>query len=61
MRKSNYKRMSNPKANSIQWDLGDRKWICLSTEWKRWAKKYLNRATRRDEKGQGKKDGQYDV
>lgn len=42
-----YKRTKG-KAKHIQDDLYDKDWICLSIKWIRWAKRYMNRAFRRN-------------
>lgn len=49
MKKAQYKRVKG-KSCDLQWQLNDRGIICLSTKWIRWAKKYLNRDTRRSDK-----------
>ncbi len=46
MKKSDYKKTVNSKEDCIKYDLAAKKWICLSTEWKRWAKRYLTRSSR---------------
>lgn len=35
------------KANDVQERMRERKYICVSDAWMRWAKKYLNRIDRR--------------
>lgn len=49
MKKAQFKRLKH-KENDVQWQYRDRRFICLSLKWIRWAKKYMNRATRRREK-----------
>lgn len=49
MKKAQYRRVKG-KSKDIQWQLNDRGIICLSRKWIRWAKKYLNRDTRRRDK-----------
>ena len=48
MGKSDYKKTANSKEDCIKYDLAAKKWICLSTEWKRWAKRYLTRSSHRN-------------
>lgn len=47
MRRARYKCIGSSKAKYIQGDLDDKGWICLSMQWIRWAKRYLNKAYRR--------------
>ena len=47
MRRARYKCIRSGKAKYIQGDLDDKGWICLSVQWIRWAKRYLNKAYRR--------------
>lgn len=49
MGKSDFKR-TNGKGKHIQWRYRDRGWICVSTRWIRWAKRYMNKETRRTQK-----------
>lgn len=49
MKKAQYKRVKG-KSCDIQWRYRDKQWICISRKWIRWAKKYLNRDTRRRDK-----------
>lgn len=49
MRKSQYKRVSG-KSSYLQWLYNDRRWICISHKWIRWAKAYMKRSNRRKEK-----------
>lgn len=55
MKKGDYKKTTNSKEQWIKSDLAAKKWICLSTEWKRWAKRYLTRSYRRRTKLLAKK------
>ena len=55
MKKSDYKKTANSKEDCIKYDLAAKKWVCLSTEWKRWAKRYLTRSCRRRAKLLAKK------
>lgn len=47
MSKSSYKRISG-KPHDVQWRLYEKNWICVSKKWARWAKRYMNRAFRRN-------------
>ena len=47
MSKSLYKRISG-KPHDVQWRLYEKNWICVSKKWVRWAKRYMNRAFRRN-------------
>lgn len=49
MGKADFKRATG-KSKYIQWRHSDRRWICVSTRWIRWAKKYMSRETRRKHK-----------
>lgn len=46
MGKADFKRATG-KSKYIQWTYRDRKWICVSTKWIRWAKRRMSRDTRR--------------
>lgn len=48
MRKASYKRLAGVKEKSVQWRYRDRRYICTSLKWRRWAKRYLSRAERRE-------------
>lgn len=54
MGKSEYKKVS-AKDSYTQSRLRSKKYICISTQWFRWAKRYLNRAPRRRVKQQLKR------
>ena len=45
--KSSYKRISG-KPHDVQWRLYEKNWICVSKKWVKWAKRYMNRAFRRN-------------
>lgn len=47
MRKADYKRLDGGTEKSVQWTYRDRGCICTSRKWRRWAKRYLSRASRR--------------
>lgn len=47
MSKSSYKRISG-KPHDVQWRLYEKNWICVSKKWVKWAKRYMNRAFRRN-------------
>ena len=49
MGKADFKR-TNGKSKHIQWTYRDRRWICVSTKWIRWAKRYMSREVRRTRK-----------
>lgn len=46
MRKADFNRVTG-KSKYIQWTYHDRRWICVSTKWIRWAKRRMNKDTRR--------------
>lgn len=47
MHKSGYKRLDGGTEKGVQWRYRDRRYICTSLKWRRWAKRYLSRAQRR--------------
>ncbi|MFQ8638754.1 MAG: hypothetical protein ACLSD3_13015 [Acutalibacteraceae bacterium] len=47
MYKADYKRLARGTEKSVQWTYRDRSYICTSLKWRRWAKRYLSRASRR--------------
>lgn len=49
MRKSEFKRLQNIEWN-VQWRLGENGFACISDKWIKWAKRYINRVTRRKSK-----------
>ena len=49
MGKADFKRATG-KSKYIQWTYRDRRWICVSTKWIRWAKRYMSREARRTRK-----------
>ena len=53
MGKADFKRATG-KIKYIQWTYRDRRWMCVSTKWIRWAKKYMSRKVRRAQKREAK-------
>lgn len=49
MRKSEFKRLKNTE-HDVQWRLGENGFVCISNKWIKWAKRYMNRVTRRKSK-----------
>ena len=58
MKKSNYKRTSSVKESYVQDRLKHKDIFCISEEWIRWAKPYINRSNRRNNKQQLKMKGE---
>lgn len=54
MAKSDFKRQTSKEYARDK--LSNRKWICTSPEWIKWAKKYLNRYYRHKENGRNRED-----
>ena len=49
MRKAEFKRLQNTERD-VQWRLGEKGFVYISDKWVKWAKRYINRATRRKSK-----------
>ena len=55
-KKSYHKKANNNKIKFIQGRYADKDFICISPEWIKWAKRYMNRYFRRKNKQQKYKE-----